>query len=144
MVLLFLDWCWFAMILSLFWMFTRPYVTLYTMESLVFLRQCSRGGQYSLICVNECLMITGVCKHKPVLHCHVVGMGRHSTCTPRWGWCPPTYHSVYIARSTRTSTRNFWEKYEDEMTTNQLLWTASHIVGLSPSERAGDDNCEDK
>jgi len=36
-----------------------------------------------------------------------------------------------------------WKRYEEEITTNQLLRTASHITGLGPSERPGDDYLED-
>jgi len=47
-------------------------------------------------------------------------------------------------RETHEKLHQAWERYEeDEITTNQLLRTASHITGLGPSERSGDDYLED-
>ena len=52
------------------------------------------------------------------------------------------HHKKY--RDTLEKLHQAWERYEeDEITTNQLLRTASHITGLGPLERPGDDYTED-
>jgi len=55
-------------------------------------------------------------------------------------------------KDTQEKIHQAWGKYEDEITTNQLRKpyeqqgapTASNIDGLGPSERGGDDFCEDE
>ncbi|XP_052762327.1 uncharacterized protein LOC128204972 [Mya arenaria] len=48
-------------------------------------------------------------------------------------------------RSTHEKLHQAWEKYEeDNMTTNQLLRTASHIIGLGPIATSAENYSEDE